>query len=203
MDSSITHIRYRGRCDYLSIWQEMQSFTLERDAQTPDEIWLLEHPSVFTLGLNGRREHILDAGDIPVIQVDRGGQVTYHGPGQIMLYTLLDLQRKQLGVRALVSHLEACVIEFLALYGIHAHTRPQAPGVYVEDAKIAALGLRIKKHRSYHGLAFNLNPELAYFDRINPCGYAGLQTTSAYQIGLELDFQTTALALSQHLLGRL
>ncbi len=199
-------IRYLGYCDYLTTWQRMQQFSAQRQADTPDELWLVEHPPVFTLGLAGRREHLLNPGDIPVIQVDRGGQVTYHGPGQIMIYVLLDLKRRKLGVRALVSLLEHCVITFLASHQISAYARPEAPGVYVNAAKIAALGLRIRQQRSYHGLAFNLHPDLSAFTRINPCGHPGLQTTSTAQLGLELDFadtaHTLATLLQKQLVGR-
>lgn len=190
-------IRDLGHCDYLKTWQQMQQFSAQRQADTPDELWLVEHPPVFTLGLAGRREHLLNPGDIPVIQVDRGGQVTYHGPGQIMVYVLLDLKRRKLGVRALVSLLEHCVITFLASQQISAYARAEAPGVYVDGAKIAALGLRIRHQRTYHGLAFNLDPDLTAFTRINPCGHPGLQTTSAAQLGLDLNFTDTAHALAE------
>jgi lipoyl(octanoyl) transferase len=155
----------------------MRRFTDARGHQTPDEVWLLEHPPVFTLGQAGRAEHLLDPGVIPVIQVDRGGQVTYHGPGQLVAYLLLDLRRAGLGIKRLVDLLEQAVIELLASLGLNAERRVGAPGVYVDGAKIAALGLRVRNGCSYHGLALNLDLDLAPFSRINPCGYAGLAVT--------------------------
>ena len=166
-----------GLQDYLTTLEAMRAFTDRRDAGTNDELWLLEHPPVFTLGQAGRREHLLDPGDIPVIQVDRGGQVTYHGPGQLIAYLLLDLRRAGLGVKRLVNLLEQAVIDLLAIYGIDAARRAEAPGVYVADAKIASLGLRIRNGCSYHGLALNVAMDLEPFRRINPCGYAGLAVT--------------------------
>lgn len=166
-----------GLQDYLTTLEAMRDFTDRRDAGTGDELWLLEHPPVFTLGQAGRREHLLDPGDIPVIQVDRGGQVTYHGPGQLIAYLLLDLRRAGLGVKRLVNLLEQAVIDLLAIYGIDAERRADAPGVYVADAKIASLGLRIRNGCSYHGLALNVAMDLEPFRRINPCGYAGLAVT--------------------------
>ncbi|EHQ51528.1 lipoate-protein ligase B [Ectothiorhodospira sp. PHS-1] len=181
----------------------MQAFTDVRDEGTTDELWQVEHPPVFTLGLNGKSEHILDAGDIPVIPVDRGGQVTYHGPGQVVIYTLLDLRRSGLGVRALVTALESAVIDYLATQGITARARPDAPGVYVDGAKIAALGLRVRRGGSYHGLAFNLDPDLSAFDRINPCGYRGLATTSLAALGVRTDWDLAAQGLTSALSRRL
>ena len=148
-----------------------------RDASTPDEIWLLEHPPVFTLGMNADQGHVLAAGDIPVVQIDRGGQVTYHGPGQLICYLLLDVRRLGFGVRDLVTRMERCLIELLASYGVQAAAKPDAPGVYVDGAKIASLGLRIRNGCSFHGLALNVDMDLAPFRRINPCGYAGLAMT--------------------------
>lgn len=170
-------VRHLGLRNYESVWREMQQFTEQRSAETADELWLVEHPPVFTLGLNGKQEHILDAGDIPLIQCDRGGQVTYHGPGQIIIYLLLDLQRRELGVKALVTTLEMAVIELLCHYGVNAEQREGAPGVYIDDAKIAALGLRVKRGCCYHGLSFNFDMDLEPFTRINPCGYPGLLAT--------------------------
>ena len=155
----------------------MQAFVDHRDADTADEVWLLEHDPVYTLGINADAAHVIDAGDIPVIQVDRGGQVTYHGPGQLVAYVLLDMRRARLGARELVTRLETAVIDTLSTYGIQAAARCDAPGVYVGDAKIASLGLRIRKGSSYHGLAVNVAMDLEPFDRINPCGYAGMPVT--------------------------
>lgn len=171
-------IRELGLQDYIPVWERMQHFTSERDATSPDEIWLLSHPPVFTQGQAGKAEHVLAPGNIPVIQIDRGGQVTYHGPGQLVVYLLLDLRRLDYGIRVLVDLIEESVISVLAGLGISAETRPKAPGVYVNDAKIAALGLRVRKSCSYHGLSLNVDMDLEPFNRINPCGYSGLQSTS-------------------------
>jgi len=170
-------LRRRGRVDYAACLADMQTFTDRRDADTPDELWLVEHPPVFTLGLAGKPEHVLDAGDIPVVRCDRGGQVTYHGPGQVVLYALLDLARAGHGVKALVTTLEQAVIDLLAGLDITGERRPGAPGVYVAGAKIAALGLRVRRGCCYHGLSFNVAMDLAPFARINPCGYADLPVT--------------------------
>lgn len=175
-------VRELGRIDYVPTWQRMQAFTADRGAAAPDELWLLEHPPVFTQGANGRSEHILAAGDIPVIPVDRGGQVTYHGPGQCLVYPLLDLRRLGLGVKALVTRLERSVIRLLEQYGIAGDARPGAPGVYVDGGKIAALGLRVRRGCSYHGLALNVDMDLEPFERINPCGFAGLRATSMAEL---------------------
>ncbi|HEY0720963.1 MAG TPA: lipoyl(octanoyl) transferase LipB [Gammaproteobacteria bacterium] len=177
-------VRQLGRRDYLPVWQAMQQFTAERNETTIDELWLVEHPPVFTVGLNGKPEHLLAPGTLPVVQVDRGGQVTYHGPGQIVLYLLLDLRRRGLGVRTLVSLMEQAVIELLADYRITATARREAPGVYVNGAKIAALGLRVRKGCSYHGLALNVAMDLEPFARINPCGYPGLAVTELRALGI-------------------
>jgi lipoyl(octanoyl) transferase len=155
----------------------MQAFNLARDEATEDELWLVEHPPVFTLGLAGRPEHVLDAGDIPVVKTDRGGQVTYHGPGQAVVYTLLDLRRLHIGAKELVRRIEAAVMETLLSYGVHGACREAMPGVYVRDAKIAAIGLRIARGASYHGVALNGDVDLAPFERIDPCGYPGLAST--------------------------
>src|SRR4051812_17089195 len=170
-------VRWLGKVDYEPTWREMQRITDSRDAETPDEIWLLEHPPVFTLGMNADPSHVLAAGDIPVVKIDRGGQVTYHGPGQLVVYPLIDIRRAGLGVRDLVTALERAVIEYCSSFGIQAECRRNAPGVYVNDRKIASVGLRIRRGASYHGLAFNVNMDLEPFQRINPCGYAGLQMT--------------------------
>lgn len=177
----------------------MQHFTDTRTPDTTDEIWLLEHPPVFTLGLNGKPEHILDAGDIPVVQCDRGGQVTYHGPGQLIAYLLLDMRRHELGVKALVSMIEQAVINLLEEYKIHGQRREGAPGIYVEDAKIAALGLRIRKGCSYHGLSLNVDMDLAPFSRINPCGFEGLAADQVQHHDLAANIQTIETALIKHL----
>ncbi len=170
-------IRHLGEVDYLKTWQAMQDFTDTRDAETADEFWFLQHPPIYTLGKNGKPEHVLNAQDIPVVNSDRGGQVTYHGPGQIIVYTLLDLNRFNIGVRELVTRIEQSVIELLADYGVNSSARRDAPGVYINDAKIAALGLRVRKGRSFHGLALNADMDLEPFSRINPCGYEGLEVT--------------------------
>ncbi|GHB10815.1 lipoyl(octanoyl) transferase LipB [Salinicola rhizosphaerae] len=166
-----------GRRDYLPIWQAMRDFTDTRDSQTPDQLWWVEHEPVFTQGRAGKAEHVLMPGDIPVVASDRGGQVTYHGPGQIVVYPLLDVRRAGLGVRELVSLLEESVIDALSQHGIEARARADAPGVYVGDDKIASLGLRIRRGCSFHGVALNVDMDLAPFARINPCGYAGLKMT--------------------------
>jgi lipoic acid synthetase len=176
-------VRYLGRVDYEPTWREMQRITDTRDANTPDEIWLLEHPPVFTLGLNADAAHVLAAGDIPVVKIDRGGQVTYHGPGQLVVYPLIDIRRAGMGVRDLVTALERAVIACCASLGIEAECRKNAPGVYVAGQKIASVGLRIRRGASYHGLAFNVNMDLEPFQRINPCGYAGLQMTQLAALG--------------------
>lgn len=179
-------VRYLGLADYQATWQGMRDFTDTRPAGAEDELWVCEHPPVYTLGQAGRREHILNSAGIPVVQSDRGGQVTYHGPGQAVLYTLVDLRRAGLGVRQMVVALEDSVIELLAGHGITATSRRDAPGVYVDDAKIAALGLRVRRGCTYHGLAVNIDADLTPFQGIDPCGYRGLAVTSARQLGLEL-----------------
>ena len=176
-------VRWLGKVDYEPTWREMQRITDTRDASTPDEIWLLEHPPVFTLGLNADAGHVLAAGDIPVVKIDRGGQVTYHGPGQLVVYPLIDIRRMGLGVRDLVTALERAVIDYCASLGIEATTRKGAPGVYVDGKKLGSVGIRIRRGSSYHGLAFNVNMDLEPFQRINPCGYAGLQMTQLSQLG--------------------
>ncbi|MBP8198490.1 MAG: lipoyl(octanoyl) transferase LipB [Chromatiaceae bacterium] len=196
-------IRYLGLCDYEASWRAMRDFTDARDATTPDELWLLQHPAIYTLGQAGRLEHLLDAGHIPVLKVDRGGQVTYHGPGQLIAYLLLDLKRASLGVKGLVNLLETAVIEVLATQGILAQARPDAPGVYVEGAKIASLGLRVRHHCSYHGLALNVDLDLEPFTRINPCGYPGLAVTRLVDLGVTTPLDRIAEELAATLAGRL
>jgi lipoyl(octanoyl) transferase len=168
---------------YLPTWQAMQRFTDVRDAHTADEIWVLEHEPVFTLGMNADPSHVLAAGDIPVVRVDRGGQVTYHGPGQVVVYPLIDLRRAGLGVRDLVTALEQAVIRCVARYGISAATRLKAPGVYVSGAKLASVGIRVRRGASYHGVALNVAMDLEPFARINPCGYEGLAMTQLAALG--------------------
>jgi len=179
-------IRQLDRQDYQTTWQAMQQFTLTRDSNTADEIWLTEHPPVYTLGLNGKPEHLFNAGAIPVINSDRGGQVTYHGPGQIIVYTLLDIKRLNLNIRQLVTLLEQAMIDTLAEFGIAANARADAPGVYVDEKKIGSIGLRIKKNCSYHGLSLNNQMDLQPFNNINPCGYPGLQVTQVADLGVNL-----------------
>ena len=179
----------------------MRAFTETRHANTLDELWQVEHPPVFTQGLAGKAEHLLAPGDIPVIRVDRGGQVTYHGPGQVVIYCLLDVRRLGLSVRGLVTALEQAVIELLAAHGITAQARPDAPGVYVDDAKVASLGLRLRQGRSYHGLSLNVDMDLEPFTRINPCGYPGLRVTQLCDLGVLLTPDAVAEELLL-LLGR-
>jgi len=174
---------FLGKVDYQPTWKKMQDFALERTQDSLDQIWLLEHPPVFTQGMNGKPEHVLLPGDIPVVPIDRGGQVTYHGPGQLVVYPLLNLERLKLGPRDLVCAVEKSIIATLAEYDIEAYGKRDAPGVYVDERKIASIGLRIKKKSTYHGLAFNIDMELEPFARINPCGYQGLEMTD---LGREL-----------------
>ena len=176
-------VRDLGHRPYEPVWREMQRFTDERDDATGDELWLVEHEPVFTLGQAGRAEHVLGAGEIPVLHVDRGGQVTYHGPGQIVAYPLLDLRRLKIGVREYVQRIEQAVIDTLAEWNIEGARRDGAPGVYVAGAKVAALGIRVRRGCVFHGLAFNIAMDLEPFSRINPCGYAGLQVTSVGDVG--------------------
>jgi lipoyl(octanoyl) transferase len=176
-------IRDLGRVDYVDTWQRMQQFTDNRDEQTPDELWLLEHDPVFTQGQAGKAEHLLFPGDIPVVQVDRGGQVTYHGPGQLVVYVLLNIKRRNLGVRQLVNLIEQSIVDTLAIHQLNAYAKADAPGVYVDEKKVASLGLRIRKGCSFHGLALNVDMDLSPFQRINPCGYAGMQMIQTKDIG--------------------
>jgi lipoyl(octanoyl) transferase len=181
----------------------MQRFTDERDETTPDEIWFVEHPPVFTLGLNASREHLLAPGDIPVVQIDRGGQVTYHGPGQLVIYPLINLRRLKLGVRDLVVALESAVIDYCAERGIVAAGSRQAPGVYVDGAKLASIGLRIRRGASYHGMSLNVSMDPQPFERINVCGYKGLAVTRLVDHAITSSVQTVAVELTPHLLQRL
>ena len=179
-------VHYLGQRDYESVWRKMQDFTDSRTDTTADQFWVVEHPPVFTLGQNGKPEHLLAPGDIPIINVDRGGQVTYHGPGQLVIYVLVNLKRSRLGVRQLVTALESAIIKLLDRYGIEAAARPDAPGVYIDKAKVASLGLKIRKGCSYHGLALNVDLDLEPFSRINPCGFEGLAVTRLKDHGIEL-----------------
>lgn len=194
---------FLGRTPYEPTWRAMQEFTNTRDENTRDEIWFTEHPPVFTLGLNASREHLLAPGDIPVIQIDRGGQVTYHGPGQLMVYPLIDIRRARLGVRDLVTALEQSVVDLLANYGITAVARRDAPGVYVDGKKIASVGLRIKRNASFHGMAVNVDMDLEPFTRINPCGFADLEVTDFGNLGIETNLSAIAKELAPGLLQHL
>lgn len=196
-------LRQLGLVEYLPTYERMQRFTAERGPDTPDEIWFLTHPPVFTLGLAGKREHVLAPGDIPVVQIDRGGQVTYHGPGQLVVYTLIDLRRAGLGVRDIVTALERSVISLMAEQSIEAVARADAPGVYVHGAKLASLGIRIRRGCSYHGLALNVDMDLAPFHRINPCGHAGLEMTQLRNLGVPFNLEQAAETLKPHLLTAL
>ncbi|MFT5550097.1 MAG: lipoyl(octanoyl) transferase [Candidatus Azotimanducaceae bacterium] len=216
MTNPIPIIKYLGRSDYEKTWQAMKQFTDQRDANTADELWITEHDPVFTQGLNGKPEHILQTSNIPVIQIDRGGQITYHGPGQLVLYCLLNIQRLGFGVRTLVSMIEQSIVELLVRYDIDAFSRPDAPGVYVsltpsgcydmsteQMAKIAALGLRIRKGCCYHGLSLNINMDLKPFSYINPCGFEGLAVTQMMEfnssITVEKAGRELAAILSQNM----
>ncbi|HEX7966297.1 MAG TPA: lipoyl(octanoyl) transferase LipB [Gammaproteobacteria bacterium] len=196
-------IRHLGQVDYVPTWRAMEEFTLARGPDTPDEIWFLEHPPVFTLGLAGKMEHVLTPGDIPVVHIDRGGQVTYHGPGQLVVYPLLDLKRMKLGVRALVEALENSVIDTLEGYGIQARGRRDAPGVYVDARKVCSIGIRVRRGCSYHGIAFNIAMDLEPFRRINPCGYVGLEMTQVSALGGPDSVRRVAEDLAPALLERL
>ncbi len=178
-----------GLVDYQQTCDAMQAFTAQRDENTEDELWLVEHPAVFTQGLNGKDEHILNTGNIPVVKTDRGGQITYHGPGQLIAYTLFDLKRKKIGVREMVSRLENSVITMLDELGIKSQARSDAPGVYVENRKIAALGLRVKRGSCYHGLSLNIDMDLSPFLNINPCGYQGMEVIDIKSLGRSLTME--------------
>jgi len=197
-------VRHLGLVDYLPTLEAMRTLTAERDETTPDEIWLLQHPQIFTQGQAGKPEHLLAPGDIPVVQVERGGQVTYHGPGQLVAYLLLDLRRLDLGVRELVTLMEQALVEVLASYGVEAAPKADAPGVYVKGDKIASLGLRVRRGCSFHGLALNVDMDMMPFQRINPCGYAGLQMTQLKdQVTTPPAFDEVARRLEQVLRQRL
>lgn len=196
-------LKYLGLVDYEPTWRRMQALTDTRGGETPDEIWFLQHPPVFTLGMNASTEHLLAPGDIPVVPIDRGGQVTYHGPGQLVVYPLIDLRRAGLGVRDMVTALERSVCEVAADCDILAYPRADAPGVYVNGAKLASVGLRVRRGCSYHGLAFNLDMDLEPFSRINPCGYQGLQVTQLGDLGGPSDVESVARLIAPCLLRNL
>ncbi|MSQ99892.1 MAG: lipoyl(octanoyl) transferase LipB [Gammaproteobacteria bacterium] len=193
-------LRHLGRLPYVATWRAMQEFTDKRGPDTPDEIWLLEHDSVFTLGMNADAKHVIATTDIPVVRVDRGGQVTYHGPGQLLVYALIDLRRAGLGVRDLVTALERAVVNYAARYHITALCQQNAPGVYVANAKLASVGIRVRRGASYHGLSLNVNMDLEPFQLINPCGYAGLPVTHLAMLGGPTDLVQVADGCASELL---
>lgn len=190
--------RQLGLCPYVETVDRMQAFTETRDSSTVDEIWFLQHPPVFTQGLAGKAEHVLAPGDIPVVQTDRGGQVTYHGPGQLVVYFLMDLRRLNIGIRTLVTRLEQCVVALLAEYGINAHPRADAPGVYIDQAKICSIGLRVRRGCTYHGIAFNIDLDLEPFQRINPCGFRQLQIVQLAQFVPGITLAEVIVRLTPH-----
>ncbi|MET0000400.1 octanoyltransferase [Candidatus Thiodiazotropha endoloripes] len=195
----VLEVKELGLQPYGDSWRAMQAFTDKRTPNTADQLWLLQHPAVFTLGQAGKPEHILNPGDIPIVNSDRGGQVTYHGPGQLIAYTMIDLRRARLGVRGLVTHLESAVIGLLAKYAIQANASKDAPGVYIDGAKVASLGLRVRKGCSYHGLSLNIDMDLEPFTRINPCGYPGLAVTQLTELGVKSDLPSLGRELAQQL----
>jgi len=203
LKSHVLQVRRLGVCEYTPVWKEMQAFTLQRNADTQDELWLLEHQPVFTQGMNGKPEHLLTPGNVPVVAVDRGGQVTYHGPGQLVAYAMLDLARLGIGIRRLVEVLEQSVVDWLAEQGVSAKARRDAPGVYVDGAKIAALGLRVRRGCSYHGLAFNVNMDLGPFSRINPCGYQDMPVTQLADLGITLSVEEVGQSWLPYLASQL
>ena len=188
-----TVLRRLGLLDYETVWRNMQTFTLERDEETADEIWIVEHPPVYTLGLNGKREHLLNSTRIPVIETDRGGQVTYHAPGQLVVYPLLDIERLKMGVREIVTLLEQAMITTLSQYGIKAVAKPEAPGVYVDGKKVGSVGLRVKKGCCYHGLSLNNNMNLSPFNHINTCGYPDLEVTQLADLNIKIETYELAI----------
>ncbi len=196
-------VKNLGLTDYRETWEKMKTFTQARDASTVDELWITEHAPVFTQGQNGKPEHLFDTGDIPVIQIDRGGQVTYHGPGQLVLYCLLDINRLGLGVRGLVTRIELSIIELLRRYNVKAIARKDAPGVYVDQAKIAALGLRIRKGSCYHGLSLNVDMDLSPFTRINPCGLKEQAVTQMADLGIPIGLEQAGQELADILIGNI
>jgi lipoyl(octanoyl) transferase len=200
-------IKYLGLAEYEPTWRAMQAANKSRTSETPDELWLVEHPPVFTLGLAGKPEHVLAPGDIPVVKIDRGGQVTYHGPGQLVIYLLLDLKKTGYGVKELVKRIEQSVIDLLAEYGLDSHRLAGMPGVYVTrneaEAKIAAIGLRVANHATYHGLSLNIDMDLEPFSRINPCGYEGLAVTQMRELGVTDKMSVISEKLVSHLKSNL
>lgn len=196
-------IKHLGLADYEEVWQSMKEFTQTRNENTSDEIWVVEHPPVFTLGRNGKAEHILQDSDIPIVKVDRGGQVTYHGPGQIVIYLLLDLHRRNLGIRKLVTLIEDCIVNLFAHFEVDANSDPKAPGVYVAGKKVAALGLRVSKGRTTHGLSLNVDMDLVPFSYINPCGYEGLEVTQTKALGIADGIPTISKMLQEMLENKL
>lgn len=197
-------VEYLGLAEFDQVWQKMQQYTLQRDPQSPDQIWFVQHPPIYTLGLNRKSVRMPSRDDIPVVATDRGGKITYHGPGQLVMYVLIDLKRKGLQVRQLVSALENAVIALLADYGVQAKARADAPGVYVQDKKIASVGLRLKQERCYHGLSINMDMDITPFNAIDPCGYQGLQVTQLSDWGIHLSEQQVAAKLLEsfaHQLG--
>jgi lipoyl(octanoyl) transferase len=203
MTSRALIVRNLGLREYLPTWQAMREFTDARSDKTRSELWIVEHPPVFTQGQAGKAEHVLTPGDIPVVQTDRGGQVTYHGPGQLVIYLLVSLREAELGIRRLVGLMEQSIIGLLDAYGIAAESRADAPGVYVDGRKIASLGLRVRRGCTYHGLALNVSNDLEPFRRINPCGYAGLEVTSTRLLGIADSRETLATELVERLSGLL
>lgn len=199
MKNNTVIIRTLGLQHYIECWNAMQHFTGQRDENTPDEIWFLEHPPVFTQGQNGKPEHLLHSGNIPVIKTDRGGQITYHGPGQLVAYTLVDLKRKKLNIREIVTLLEKSVIDLLAEYQTEATARREAPGIYIGNKKICSVGLRIRRGCSYHGLALNVAMDLGPFKQINPCGSQGLEMTQFSVIQPAIDIKTVEKKLAEYL----
>lgn len=203
MNPSNIIVKNLGLVDYISTWHAMKDFTLQRGSNTPDELWIVEHASIYTLGMNGKAEHLPESTTIPILKIDRGGQVTYHGPGQVIVYLLIDLQRMKIGVRALVRRIEQAVIELLKNHDIVATGKVEAPGVYVNNAKVAALGLKINRGCSYHGVSLNVDMDLSPFYEINPCGYPGLQVTQTKHLGINLTRAQIANELVDCLLQQL
>lgn len=197
------HVRHLGRTDYIPCWQEMQAFTAARNSNTPDALWLTEHDAVYTLGLNRKEVRLASREDIPLVLVDRGGKITYHGRGQAVLYVLIDLQRKGINVRQLVSAMENSIIQLLQQYGVTANARADAPGVYVNQRKIASLGLRLKSQRCYHGLALNVDMDLSPFQSIDPCGYQGMEVTQLRDLGIHMSTAEAGEVLVKTLVNQL
>ena len=195
-----TVLRKLGIQDYETVWHNMQTFTLQRDHKTADEIWIVEHPPVYTLGLNGKREHLLSIENIPVVETDRGGQVTFHGPGQLVVYLLLDIKRLNIGIREIVTILEEAMIVTLSQYGITAIAKPEAPGVYVKDKKIGSVGLRVKKGCCYHGLSLNNDMDLNPFSQINTCGYPSLEVTQLVDLNIKIKTHELAIPVIHQIL---